>query len=543
MRINQSNLAIIKQLLEGVCMAKWYENEELIKISVECDEAFAKNDRNKLNKLINLCWERGHDESLQPLERAKFLYNSFTCLSDWISLSIQEDIEFKKYYSNINGIRKYEAEYEKCFYLFRTSYGLSYPIYKDILKSDDEMDIAYFKGFYYSLIVNYSNLLWQCGRIIRALDILNQISATNFSMALGNLGLKISDYADLDYDTGHKPILYQKAYEKLSKSLDCDNMYPEAKVVFSMKKEELETWFGLDYLQHPYDFPMDIDNLNERNYREWCANQVLSLNTLNDVHPGLGAGYDPLHLPSIVESIQTGIIPRYHGLFNQIKQEYVSARFFAYEGLTIREPHFSDKDVFLVNTLDYPVYGLGIEKVKAAYRSVYAIFDRVAYFLNKYFDLGIPEWEVSYKRIWNPNSKDKNKLSNIVEKNYPLLGLWWIFKDINNKSIADINKRIDPVMSKVSQVRNAMEHRYFKILDNLSNSSSNDRIDNFAYRISFEEFEALTIALMKNAREVIILLVMSIYAAENIREKKRSPKEMIGQMFTTQYDDEWKQIF
>ena len=38
-------------------------------------------------------------------------------------------------------------------------------------------------------------------------------------------------------------------------------------------------------------------------------------------------GYDPLHLPGIVEDIDNTWFPRYHGIFNQIKQEYVSARF------------------------------------------------------------------------------------------------------------------------------------------------------------------------------------------------------------------------
>ena len=55
------------------------------------------------------------------------------------------------------GLRKYEAEYEKCFYLFRTSYTLCQSTYTNIYANDDETEIAYFKGFYYSLIVNYSN--------------------------------------------------------------------------------------------------------------------------------------------------------------------------------------------------------------------------------------------------------------------------------------------------------------------------------------------------------------------------------------------------
>ncbi len=33
------------------------------------------------------------------------------------------------------------------------------------------------------------------------------------------------------------------------------------------------------------------------------------------------------YIPGIVEDIDNTWFPRYHGIFNQIKQEYVSARF------------------------------------------------------------------------------------------------------------------------------------------------------------------------------------------------------------------------
>jgi LA2681-like HEPN len=41
----------------------------------------------------------------------------------------------------------------------------------------------------------------------------------------------------------------------------------------------------------------------------------------------------------------------------------------------------------LYNTLDYPTYSVAIEKVKAAYRLAYSLFDKIAFFLNAYLDL------------------------------------------------------------------------------------------------------------------------------------------------------------
>ena len=44
-----------------------------------------------------------------------------------------------------------------------------------------------------------------------------------------------------------------------------------------------------------------------------------------------------------------------------------------WEGIKSDEPHFSDREVLLYNTLDYPSYGLSVEKVKMAFRMAYSI--------------------------------------------------------------------------------------------------------------------------------------------------------------------------
>jgi len=45
-------------------------------------------------------------------------------------------------------------------------------------------------------------------------------------------------------------------------------------------------------------------------------------------------------------------------MYNQLKQEFVSARYLYYEGITSEAVHFSDKKVYLYDTLDAPVYSL-----------------------------------------------------------------------------------------------------------------------------------------------------------------------------------------
>jgi len=322
----------------------------------------------------------------------------------------------------------------------------------------------------------------------------------------------------------------------------------------------ITSMLGHDYLDKQFstsDFIRTPQGMtaDEVLYRKWTANNKLSLNLLNDVFQSVEFAYDPLYLPSMVEKIDSKKVQQLFGLFNQIKQEYTSARFFAYEGLINRELHFSDKEVYLVNTLDYPVYGLGIEKIKACYRAVYSAFDKIAFFLNEYFEIGLKRESATYFRLFSPEKtvNDKTKIHDIAENNFSLYGMWWLFKDVRNINVdnhgktdtKNVYKHIDNVMREVSKVRNAMEHGYLKIIDLPIKELRNDdvRLDRLAYNISFIDFEKLTLQLLKYVREAIILLVFSIKRNEENEESLRNPQKLMMPMYTSKYDDEWKQIF
>nr|WP_256377094.1 LA2681 family HEPN domain-containing protein [Neglectibacter sp. X4] len=93
--------------------------------------------------------------------------------------------------------------------------------------------------------------------------------------------------------------------------------------------------------------------------------------------------------------------PVFHGMFNQIKQEYVYARYECYCSLqTLEQPHFADKETHLINFADYPQYGIRIEQMKSAFKTLYGLFDKIAFFLNSYFDLGIHERDINFSHIW-----------------------------------------------------------------------------------------------------------------------------------------------
>ena len=158
--------------------------------------------------------------------------------------------------------------------------------------------------------------------------------------------------------------------------------------------------------------------------------------------------------------------------------------------------------------------------------------------------LGIKKNIIGYVRLFSPdkNANDKIRILDIAENNYPLFGMWWLFKDVRNININEdgtVNKKaeykhIDNVMTKISKVRNAMEHGYLKIIDTYCKELFIDdsRLDKLAYNISFEDYEKLTLQLLKYVREAIVLLVFSVKREEEIKESHRSSDEILAPMYT-----------
>lgn len=241
---------------------------------------------------------------------------------------------------------------------------------------------------------------------------------------------------------------------------------------------------------------------------------------------------DVMHLPNMITNIDEP--PYLFGFYNQLKQEYVSARFLLWEGITESEKynkHFSDNDVYLLNTLDFPEYGLATEKIKIAFRSTYSLFDKIAYFVNDYWGLKIPEAKINFQSVWVDTQKGVKQLRSEFMKypNLSLRGLYWISKDFieqdnNNKLV--LGKTMEPDADRLRTIRNHLEHKYLKVHDNMW-GYTDEKWDSFfsnqlAYHISHEELSQKTIRLIKMARAALMYLSMSVHQEERIKAEKMS---------------------
>lgn len=507
----------------------------VLSVALRADQAFDEKDIHSLETIVGECLEFIDSSDYNDLERAIFAYHGATSQGNRNGLLYSGQLEHSDENNN-------EENFELSLYLYRKSleYFSKYksePVQRASATREDE---AYYTGYLLRSTTNYANELHSIGRLTRSINQLKHGVNEEFPMALGSMGLKLIDYARIDYDEGHSQVLLNEGSRLLKQALTSPDVDEYARIVFNAEVECVKDYVNENIFD---EFSLGSSE-KEKDYRSWCLHNSLFLNTLNDYFNVSMVACDVLHLPDIVTDIRIG--PKYHGLFNQLKQEYVSARFVIYDGINNNTPHFSDNEVFMYNTLDYPIYGIGIEKIKFGFRSLYSIFDRIAYFLNEYFDLGIKEQDVSYKSIWHNKKYGKNgydykldlkkHITDNETYNHPGVGLYWLCKDIAKKQIK--HKYLDPSIEALSDLRNALEHRYLKIHDSLLHQNENS-MDTLAHSVDLINFQSATLELMRYSREAIVLLSLLVNVEERQRLVVRRESSTV-QVTMDEYKDEWK---
>ena len=396
------------------------------------------------------------------------------------------------------------------------------------------------------ILTNLGNVLDHVGRFVEAIEYWDRalIKLPSFAMARGNRGMCLFLYAGVLYDQGHKILFLKSAHHELIIALAA-SLEDGARMQFEEIKNKIESMIPKEYLQkndYLNRFPLESTE-QEIQYRQWCLDNRLFLNPLNDLEACSISAQDVLSTPTI--TVTKGEGPYYQGFYNQIKQEFVSARYLYFEGINMRQPHFSDKDVSLVDTLDDPAYCLSVEKIKMAFRVCYSLFDKVAFFLNAYLNLQIPEQSVTFRKFWYESQNKDKGLKAYFQKleNWSLRGLYWLSKDLYEYEDG-FQEAIEPDARELAIIRNHLEHKYFKLHnDPWSSKQSGGRtqsreiVDSLAYSMHRKDFAVKTLRLMKIGRAALIYLSLGMHSEEKRRTNK-NPKISTQQMrLATMKDD------
>ena len=491
-------------------------------LSVKFDYATINKDVQKLEELIGEAENILFEEN--PASQAMIYYSLGTAYDDFAKLTRNRN----------------ENALQKILYYFRKSIRL--------IESDeyqDEKYSPYVLGLKEILYTNYANALDHCGRKIPAIEQYKKVLSfhEDFGMALGNLGRVYQHYGFLEYDDSHSELFHYFAYHYLNKAIKCNdpNTHEAAKRCFQETMNSYNDEYAknvllseLSFYQYEYDDPKGLD------YREWCLHKGLFLNTLNDLPVAeLSFAGDVIQLPNMIVGIDAK--PIFHGMFSQLKQEYIYARYLYYSTLNSEcEPHFADKETYIKTHTDYAQYSIRLEKLKTAFKTLYGMFDKIAFFLEHYFDLGMEERDINFRSIWWDSAgygKRKYQYKNTLDpkQNFALSSLYWISKDFFEKFEDSPN----PELKRIKDIRDSLEHKYVKISDAFFENITNEYGDGLAIYVSDEELYDVTLMLLKILREAIINLSLCVNIAEEPK-REASKDKMILPMQLMDYDDDWK---
>jgi hypothetical protein len=206
---------------------------------------------------------------------------------------------------------------------------------------------------------------------------------------------------------------------------------------------------------------------------------------------------------------------------NHIKQDYVTARFLLVESqYRCLDLSFVDRRVKLVDTLDYSLFNIRIQLVKAAFRAFYDVLDKASIFINNYLKLGIPEKNVDFRNVWYSDIKKKIIHEKMREmKNFSLNAIYDIFQEFENGRYNRLRK-----------TRNALTHRFV----NIRLMQEKEDEENMSEDALFEQ----TIELARIVRNVIIYLTNFVYLEEKAKEEKIGHE--LPQIQSFEYPDDLK---
>lgn len=365
----------------------------------------------------------------------------------------------------------------------------------------------------------------------------------SFGMARGNRG-QVEDYlAYTLYTPSHQWAFAGHALADIETALTPGD-YPltaGARQWFVQIRDRLRPRAAGGVHWNPYE-PSLGRTEKEQVYRRWCLQRTLFLNPYNDLGAFPIAASDSLLLPPL--SLPFDVGPKYHGAFNQLKQGFASARYLLFEGITEDDAHVSDRRVALSDTLDGPCYGYAIERVKMAYRSLYGLFDQVAFLLSDFLNLGIELNRVAFRTLWYDRQTPKRGLRAdlVARPSGPLHALFWLGKDLFETREGFVDA-LDPDAQRLGDLRNHLEHRYLKVFEQVSTEPASVLVgsDDLAYPISRRDLADRAVRLAQTARAAIVYLALAMHAENAARTQNSTARTLPVDLDI--YEDEWKQAY
>ena len=430
-------------------------------------------------------------------------------------------------YSALFDIRRKQEPLATCF--MDTKLNLARNHYEKALKYQLE------EPFTTSQIwVNLGNCFDALGRVLDALECYEKaiVLEPNHGMALGNKGIGLYYYATVAGE--YQGTFLREAYSLLSQAFE-KGVNTEAVPYFKNYLEEIKRRFkGKEHvLENQPKYPgISIKGHSEieKFSIKFCLNNKLYLNICNycqrcDAAVGDTATIKKMIVPLVKHNNQDWAkddqylrLSRY---LNQIKQDYVTARLLLilsrYKELNL---DFVHRRVKIIDTLDYSLHNIYVELVKASFKGFYSVLDKVAYFINDYIRLGVPDRHVSFRAVWYQSSRDKTIREQILAtKSFSLNALFSLHQDFEDGEFKDLRL-----------TRDALTHRFVNVklfhnTGDIENMSENSLV-------------GLTLELARVTRNAILYLLQFVHTKEV--KKERESTGFIPTLYAQEIPDDLK---
>lgn len=386
------------------------------------------------------------------------------------------------------------------------------------------------------VITNLANALNRSGRFVEAIELWDEVLAEHprFGMAMGNKALALYGYARYAGTGIERALLLRASYRAVKAALEA-GVESHATEQISDLAAHISSVADWEKAEVPLPVFDAGRSKRERRYRRWCVRHRIVLSLINDVEFSVEALQDAVTLPPI--TIAAGeardLMPRPYAIYNQLKQEYVSARHLVFEALCERDDklHFSDRGVVLFDALDYRYYRTWIEKLKMAFLTLHAIFDKIAYLVNEYWKVGMEARRISFGSVWHSGGRSSQEPSAPFagSDNWPLRGLYCLSRDFHLKPVGE--GAVDPEAKVLNEIRNHIAHKYLRVHDHVLYDAEGDRErngDELGYAISDQELEHQVMKLLKLARSALIGLNCAVAHEEVARGRILEGKGLVA---------------
>lgn len=385
---------------------------------------------------------------------------------------------------------------------------------------------------------NLANLYHETGRIVESIAVLEPIKLS-LDMALGNYAARLYALSAHSLDESEQKealvvslLHYQFLIEKYHPSSTMSEVIYRS---FCQAKEYVQQLIAQKYEQIQVyadfsDSEIEEFELPQQDYRIWCREKQLALSFRNIYQKK--SNVDDLHIPNMgIGYFSEDNTLSYYSWFNTLKQEFNMARYFLYlaeEGFDGIDPHESQRDILLINTLDYPAIGYRSELIKTSLKTAYGILDKVGMLCSDFVRGKNQKTSKISFESWYKGIEQEISLHSYFSP------LYWVAKDLAYK---------DGSFKTFRRLRNTIEHRYLRILDHCSTPLDDELADEdkMEYRVSYSDLCQQALHVLQLVRAVLFYTVFALNSCyQNALAECDNTTKVFIPLSLDIYDDEWK---